>query len=244
MTSYAACRWLALTGVLAMASLLPATLLASPDAMPTFSATYSVRYGILRGSMTLELERENAGYIYRTSLRPRGFVSWFRRGEIRETTSMAFAGGLIRPLGYQSNDTIAKPARLTRYEFDHINGRVAGEYKQRVVDEPMRAEGQNRISAQVAIMHALQSGIELTEVPVFDRGRWRTFRFEIVADQVAKTPAGDFETVEVRYTSGTGEKSWSLHCATELAYVPVMIVFREEGKTKSRAVLTEFQIDD
>ena len=244
MTRYAATRRLVLLAILAVTGLLPATLLASPDVLPAFDATYSVRYGILRGTMTLELEQGEGGYVYRTSLRPRGFVSWFRRGEIRETTEMETDGGRIRPLDYQSNDTIAKPARLARYEFDRTNGRVTGEYKQRAIDEPMQADGQNRISAQVAIMHALQSGIELTEVPVFDRGRWRTFRFEVVADQVAKTPVGDFETIEVRYTSGKGEKSWSLHCATSLSYLPVMIVFREDGKTKSRAVLTEFRVDN
>jgi hypothetical protein len=121
---------------------------------------------------------------------------------------------------------------------------VTGEYKQREVDVPMQAGGQNRISAQVAIMQALRSGLELTELPVFDRGRWRTFHFQVVADQVAKTPAGDFETVEVRYSSEGKEKSWSLHCATALDFLPVMIVYREKGKTKSRAVITEFEIDN
>jgi len=244
MIRYAVIRRLALIAVLAVTSVVPATLLAAPDAVPAFSATYSVRYGILRGTMTLELEAQDGGYIYRTALRPRGFVSWFRRGEIRETTSLVPGDGLLRPLHYESNDTIAKPARLARYEFGHADGHVTGEYKQRDVDVPMQADGQNRISAQVAIMHALQSGIELTEVPVFDRGRWRTFRFETIADQLAKTPAGDFETVEVRYSSEGKNKSWSLHCATALSYLPVMIVYREDGKTKSRAVLTEYRIDE
>ena len=244
MTTYAVIQRLVLAGVLLAASLVPPTSVAATEALPAFSAAYSVRYGLLRGSMTLELEPRETGYVYRTSLRPRGFVSWFRRGEIRETTSLTTEGALVRPLDYQSNDTIAKPARLTRYAFNHADGRVTGEYKQRAVDVPMQADGQNRISAQVAVMHALRSGTELSEVPVFDRARWRTFRFEIVEGQSAKTPAGEFETVEVRYSSSNKKKSWSLHCATSLSYLPVMIVFREDGKTKSRAVLTEFEVDN
>lgn len=245
MLQNAAIRWAALmTAAAVVIGLLPATIQAAPDTMPAFSATYSVRYGILRGTMTLELEAQDGGFVYRTALRPRGFVSWFRRGEIRETTSLAPGDGLLRPLDYESIDTIAKPTRLVRYEFDHTGGHVTGEYKQRDVDVPMQADGQNRISAQVAIMRALQSGTELTELPVFDRGRWRTFRFETIADQLAKTPAGEFETVEVRYSSQGKNKSWSLHCAIALFYLPVMIVYREEGKIKSRAVLTEYRIHE
>ena len=244
MTRYAKSLRGCLMVVLSSAILLPAPLLAEPASVPAFSATYSVRYGILRGEMKLALEKDNPGYVYRTSLRPKGVVSWLRRGEIRESTSMVPGEGLLRPLDYDSTDTIAKPTRHVQYEFDRSNGRVTGEYKERDVDVPMQAGGQNRISSQVAIMQALQSGIELSELPVFDRGRWRTFHFETIADQVAKTPAGEFETVEVRYSSEGKNKSWSLHCATELGYLPVMIVYREDNKTKSRAVLTEFQIDN
>lgn len=244
MTRNANIKRACLTLVLSTALLLPPPLYAEPASIPAFSATYSVRYGILRGEMTLELEQAEPGYVYRTSLRPRGVVSWLRRGEIRETTSLVPGDGLVLPLDYDSVDTIARPTRHVRYEFDRSEGRVIGEYKQRDVDVAMQEGGQNRISAQVAIMQALQSGIELSQLPVFDRGRWRTFRFEVITDQVAKTPAGDFETVEVRYSSDGKDKSWSLHCATALAYLPVMIVYREAGKTKSRAVLTEFQVDN
>ncbi|MGB5258146.1 MAG: DUF3108 domain-containing protein [Woeseiaceae bacterium] len=229
--------------VLSIALLLPLPLFAERAAIPAFSANYSVSYGILRGEMTLELRHAEPGYIYRTSLRPRGVVSWLRRGEIRESTSLVAGEGLVRPLDYDSVDTIAKPTRHVQYEFDPQNGRVTGEYKLREVDVPMQQDGQNRISAQVAIMEALQSGIELSELPVFDRGRWRTFQFEIIPDQLVETPAGDFETIQVRYASDAKSKSWSLYCAPSLDYLPVLIVYREKGKTKSRAELTDFLID-
>jgi hypothetical protein len=227
----------------AIIGLLPITILAAPDAMPTFSATYSVRYGLLRGSMTLELERGDSGHVYRTSLRPRGVASWLRRGEIRETTELAMMDGQFRPLNYESNDTIANPARWARYEFDYAHGRVTGEYKQRAVNEPMRSGGHNRISAQVGIMLALQSKTALSEYWIFDRARWRAFHFEVIPEQRVKTPAGDFDTVEVRYGRADDSKSWSLHCAPQLNYLPVMIVFRDDGKIKSRAVLTDYSIE-
>jgi len=230
---------------IAVACLLPATMLAAESgAIPAFSASYTVRYGVLRGTMTLDLERRDEGYLYQTSLRPRGFASWLRKGEIRETTSLFSSDGLIRPLDYTSVDTIARPNRHANYLFDQPPGHVTGEYKTQNVDVPMRVGGHNRISVQVAIMQSLQSGIELSEFPVFDRSRWRDFQFEIIHDQFAETPSGDFETVEVRYASADNKRSWSLHCATALNYLPVMIVFRREGKTKSRAVLTEYRIGD
>lgn len=243
MPRYAAIRRVMLMTVLAAASLLPATILATPANMPTFSATYSVRYGILRGTMTLALERDGSGYIYRTSLRPRGVASWLRRGDIRETSRLRLVEGQIRPLDYQSVDTIANPPRRSNYYFADSPGQVTGDYKSYAVNEPMRSGGHNRISAQVAIMLALQSKSALSEYWIFDRARWRAFHFEVMPEQRAKTPSGNFDTVEVRYARDDDSKSWSLHCAPELDYLPVMIEFREGGKIKSRAVLTDYSIE-
>lgn len=209
--------------------------------MPTFSASYSVRYGILRGTMTLSLERQDDAYHYETSLSPSGVASWLRRGEIRETTTILAADDKVLPLDYASTDTIARPERRTNYVFDAAAGKVSGEYKTREVSAPMRTGGQNRISAQVAIMRALQAGDEITRLPVFDRGRWKEFEFTVLPDQSADTPSGRFDTVEVRYSSPGDKRAWSLHCAPALDYLPVMIVFREGNKVKSRARLTDYE---
>ena len=170
-------------------------------------------------------------------------ASWIRSGVIAERTLLGNLDGAIWPLDYVSKDTIARPARNTRYFFDKETGRVTGEYKTQRIDEPMRAGGQNRISAQVAIMLALKSQTELSHFPIFDRGRWKDYEFEIVGEQVIKTPSGSFNAVEIRYASADNVKSWSLYCATSLDYIPVMIVYREGNKTKSRAQLTEYRIN-
>ncbi|MBT8087606.1 MAG: DUF3108 domain-containing protein [Gammaproteobacteria bacterium] len=229
--------------LLALAALVFATIAADCRAqtVPSFNASYAVRYGVLRGEMTLDLRPEGDDRLmYNTMLRPRGFVTLFRRGAIEETSSLAISDGQLQPLVYRSRDTIARPHRNTEYRFDEPLGRVTGTYKSRAVDEEMRPGGHNRISVQVAVMEALNQGRELTEFAVFDRARWRDFKFEVVADQAADVPFGEFDTVEIRYSSSRKEKSWSLHCAPELGYVPVMIVFREDGKVKSRAELVSF----
>ena len=217
---------------------------ATSDTVPGFAATYDVRYGILRGTMTLELAREDSSYVYETALQPRGFASWLRRGEVRENTTIDLADGSVRPKRYTNTDTIAKPSRYAYYDFDPVSGRVTGEYKAQAVDEQMRTGGQSRISVQVAIMHALRSGTTITEVPVFDRGRWRDFHFDILPEQTVATPSGSFDALEIRYASTKKEKSWSLYCAESLDYLPVMNVYREGEKTKSRAVLTDYRIDN
>ena len=87
-------------------------------------------------------------------------------------------------------------------------------------------------------------GQDIAAFAVFDRARWRDFELEIIPDQFARTPYGKFETVEIRYASTDKDKSWSLHCAPDLGYAPVMIVFREGGKTKSRAQLTDYRMGE
>jgi hypothetical protein len=225
--------------------LIPGLLLTAPafaEPLPLFSATYKVHYGILHGEMTLALRRgDGSGYVYETSLAPRGIVTMFRRGSIVETTSLEIEDNVLRPLDYHSTDTIADPTRTTVYRFDEPPGRVTGVYKERDVDEPMRPNGHNRISAQVAVMLAMNTGAEMTAIPVFDRTRWRDFAFETLPGQAVKTPLGEFETVEIRYSSDTKDKSWSLFCAEALDYAPVMIVYREDDDIKSRAQLVDYE---
>ena len=225
-----------LTGVLAAANGLA-------EPVPLFDATYKVRYGLLRGEMTLQLRRDDdSGYTYETSLRPRGLVSVLRRGAIDESTTLEIGNGTLKPLDYRSKDTIARPPRETIYRFDEPKGRVTGTYKGRPVDEAMRPGGHNRISAHVAVMLALNSDQDLSSIAVFDRARWRDFRFEVIEGHAVSTPIGDFDTVEIRYTSTRKSRSWSLHCAAALDYVPVMIVYREDGRTKSTAKLKELRL--
>lgn len=218
---------------------------ATPEApMPSFSAAYKVRYGLLRGTMMLELKESETAYSYETSLRPAGLVSWFKHGAISERTTLQTFEGTVRPLDYFSEDTIANPVRETTYTFDRQSGRVTGKYKSELIDMPMRDGGHNRISAHVALMHALQSGVEITDFSVFDRGRWKNYQFDIIDDQRVETPLGEFNTVEIRYSSADDDRSWSLHFAPALDYHPVMIVYRKGGKVKSRAQLTDYRVGE
>ncbi len=215
---------------------------AGAQPVPLFSATYKVSYGILRGEMTLELRHDGvSGYTYETSLTPRGIASIFRRGSIIETTSLQIEDGELRPLVYRSTDTIAAPTRHVVYRFDDPPGRVTGEYKEKVVDEPMRPNGHNRISAHVEVMLAMNTGAAMTGVPVFDRARWRDFTFEVLPGQLVKTKVGEFATTEVRYSSDKKNKSSSLYCAQALSYAPVMIIYREDGDIKLKAQLIEYE---
>lgn len=236
---------LAATAVLAACGPWAVTAHATEDALvPPFSATYKVRYGLLSGTMSLELRRSGGEYVYETSLSPRGVASWLRRGEIRETTRLVPDGGSVRPLDYTNTDTIARPNRHASYTFDESSQAVSGEYKSRVIDETMRAGGQNRISAHVALIQAMRSGEEISDFPVFDRGRWKDYRFEVLPEQPVETPSGDFDAVEIRYTSADDDRNWSLYLAEDLDYLPVVIVFREGDKTKSRAELTSYRFTD
>lgn len=216
--------------------------IAVAEPVPLFSASYKVHFGILHGEMTLELRRaDGVDYIYETSLTPRGFVTIFKRGSIVETTTLEIEDGVLKPIDYRSTDTIADPTRNTEYRFDDPPGRVTGIYKEREVDEPMQPNGHNRISAHVAVMLAMNTGREMTAIPVFDRSRWRDFAFETFPATTVKTPLGEFESVEIRYSSDTKDKSWSLFCAEALDYAPVMIVYREDDDIKSTAQLVEYE---
>jgi hypothetical protein len=121
---------------------------------------------------------------------------------------------------------------------------VTGKYKSELIDAPLQDGGHNRISVHVALILALRSGKEISEYSVFDRGRWKDYQFEVISDQQVKTPIGNFDTVEIRYSSSGDDRSWSLHFAPVLEYHPVMIVYRKGGKVKSRAQLTDYRVGE
>lgn len=213
---------------------------AAVDTLPEFDATYTVRYGILRGTMDLHLRHRENGFDYETSLRPRGIVTLFRRGVITEKTALVNADDTVRPLDYESTDTIADPVRHTRYRFG--GDRVTGEYKSRSIDEPMQPNGHNRISVQVAILLALHLGKDITEVSVFNRARWKSYQFEVLPNRILELSTGTYNAIEVRYASPGSTKNWSLYVAPELSYLPVMLVYREDQKIKSSAELESYRI--
>lgn len=234
--------WVRLITIFAI-GLLPVRVDAAESApIQSFSAEFKVRYGLLGGTMSLALSRDDSAYVYETSLSPSGIVAWFKRGAITERTTLMVTDGTIRPVDYTNRDTIANPARYAFYSFDRSAGRVTGQYKSQTIDEPMQAGGQNRISVHIAVMLALKSGAEISRFSVFDRGRWKDYQFEVFRDQTTKTRLGTFDTVEVRYASSDSDKTWSLYFAEKLDYLPVMLVFREGGNLKSRATLTDYVI--
>ena len=213
---------------------------AGSQSLPELEASYTVRYGILTGRMTLRLVHVDSGYRYETVLRPRGIASWFRSGTITEQTNLTIRGDSILPLDYSRKDTIANPARQTRYLFGEH--RVTGRYKAQTIDQPARSDGHNRISVQIAVMNALRVGSELDEISVFDRARWKTYKFDVVPEQFVSIDAGGFESVEVRYSAADSGREWSLYFAPALDYLPVLLVYRHDGRVKSRAELTSYRI--
>ena len=214
---------------------------AAAEPLPEFEATSSVRYGLLGGTMTLRLRRQEDRYVYETSLQPRGLVSLFARGAIHETTHLVENDEGVRPLKYERTDTIADPARTARYYFR--NDRVTGVYKGQQLDVPMQSGGQDRISVHIGLMHSLRHGTEVENFAVFDRSRWKDYRFEVIPGQVVETPSGRFDAIEVRYSSPGDDKSSSLYFAPSLGFLPVMIVYNEDGKAKSRAQLIGYRIE-
>ena len=212
------------------------------NALPQFEAIYTVRLGPLRGTMLLRLSRYGDGYVYETSLEPRGIASIFRRGIIYETTYLVIEDRIVRPVNYTRTDTIADPVRTAYYFFD--NDRVGGIYKSGEVDFPMREGGQNRISAHVAMMLALRNGEPMQSLPVFDRSRWKDYAFSVVPGREVRTKSGTFETVELRFSSPGDEKGSSIFFAPALGFLPVQIEYFESGDVKSRATLDEYQLMD
>jgi len=227
-------------------SLTAAVLLAAPArpaladlGIPEFEAVYKVRVSIARGEMRLKLDRRDGVSVYSSELEPSGFVSMFKRGVIAESSRFEYGGGQVRPLEYRLTDTISEN-RDAHYVFEWPAGRVTGWSRGEPVAAELSGHTVDRLLLQIAIMSDLMHDRDVRQYTLFDRAREKHYTIDVGDRGRARTPAGDFEVVDVSYTSEDGTKAILLKCAPQLHYLPVTIHQVEDGEVKSRAELVRY----
>ena len=207
--------------------------------VPGFEAVYKVRVSIARGEMRLELDRRDGALVYSSELEPTGFVSMFKRGVLAETSRFEYGGGQVWPLEYRLTDTISDN-RDAHYAFEWPAGRVTGTSRGEPVDTRLSGHTVDRLLLQIAIMSDLMHERAVRSYTLFDRGREKRYTIDVGGTAQAKSPAGDFDVVDVSYTSEDGSKVIRLECAPELGFLPVTIHQVEDGEVKSRAELIRY----
>lgn len=257
----AARRALASLAALGATVLLAAAALATPSASspePTFvvrdvapfEAVYEVGNDLLvAGTARLALAREDGGWRYTLTTRPRGVFKLTGKGRIRESSLIdlvpADAGRwMLRPRSYSYRQDDEK-RRSIDASFDWSGGRLEWQRRGESEEAPLDTPLFDRLSVTLVLREALRESFETLELEVFDNGRIKTMRFVNEGRERIETPMGSFETLRVRGQNAAGSSRSSLTWfAPALDHLPVRLEQRKRGDLVARMNLTRLRASE
>jgi hypothetical protein len=232
-----------------LACLAPLPSAAAGEPPRPFRARYEMRMnGLAVAQARLSLERLRDGrFVYRSESRPKGIVAWLRDDHVVERSLWSLADGAIRPHEYTYLHSGGGEQRRVDVVFDWT-GRVVTNtadgksWRMDLVDGTL-----DKLVYQLSLMRDLAAGRRDLAYPIADGGRLKTWRFEVVGEEVLDTPLGRLSTLRVkRFRERPRHRETELWCAPRLHYLPVRVdqARDEAGRGLSLRILEVEGLDD
>lgn len=229
-------------GLLLLLLLLPLDRAAGAGADPLqagFASQYTLHYNGLRlGVAERDLIPLGDGTaVFRSLAYPTGLARALVSDRVEERSLITLEANGLRPLEYRYQQSGGRRERQAELYFNWRGGELV----RRPADErsPLAAGTLDTLSFQLALMRDLAAGRQAFSYRIADRRKLREFAFTVHGAQRVKTSFGSFDTLRVTALSADGEKRFEFWCAPELAYLPVRLVYEDEGDT-TRLELTGY----
>ncbi len=208
---------------IALLLLLPPCAIADTPVQP-FRAEYSVhRNNVKIAGSTLALEfRHDGGYSYRIRTKPAGLIAMLRSGVVSESCEGTIRENRTVPLRYRYMDNNA--GRDLHLLFDWKKQSI----EHRVNDDPpwfldMEGEVQDKMSQQLNLILALNSGKKSLLMQVADGGKLLPYGYSVIAEEAVKTPAGRFDTLKVKRSKAGKPSQLTMWVSKDIGYIPVQV---------------------
>ncbi len=219
-----------------------AAVAASGFSIPAFEARYELRVdGVAVGTSMMRLVQDERGeFRLETTNRPTGFIRWFRRARMLETSHFAVDDDQIRPLLYELNEAGLRSERRARVLFDwerrRVRNSVAGsDWSMQVPPGTL-----DKLVVQLAMMKDLSADTDTLHYAVADGGLLKQFEYHRRGESQTDTPAGRFATVHMQRIRVGYSNHVELWCAPALHNLPVRLEYTgSDGETRYSSVLLE-----
>jgi hypothetical protein len=213
-----------LTRSLALLTLaLAASASASTDELKPFQASYAwIYHGMTVAVSSLDLEHEDANWVYRSKSEPRGIGRLFSERPVQESVMQLTADG-IRPLSYKADDGTSSTKRDANVQFDWQTNRVTGVYEDAKVDMPIPPGMQDDLSVQIALMVELLRGHTPDKFSLISGNSVREYRYSRDGEETLTTPVGTIQTVIYRSEKQYSPRATRFWCAPSLGYIPLRV---------------------
>ena len=213
-----------LTRSLALLTLaLAASASTSADELKPFQASYTWIYrGMTVAVSSLDLEREDANWVYRSKSEPRGIGRLFSERPVQESVMQITADG-VRPLSYKADDGTSATKRDANVQFDWQNNRVTGVYEDAKIDMPIPPGMQDDLSVQIALMVELLRGHTPDKFALISGNSVREYRYSRDGEETLTTPVGTIQTIIYRSEKQYSPRATRFWCAPSLGYIPLRV---------------------
>jgi hypothetical protein len=213
-----------LTRSLALLTLaLAASASASADELKPFQASYTwIYHGMTVAVSSLDLEHQDANWVYRSKSEPRGIGRLFSERPVQESVMQITADG-VRPLSYKADDGTSSTKRDANVEFDWQNNRVTGVYEDAKVDMPIPPGMQDDLSVQIALMVELLRGHTPDKFSLISGNSVREYRYTREGEETVTTPMGTIPTIVFRSEKQYSPRATRFWCAPSLGYIPLRV---------------------
>jgi hypothetical protein len=201
----------------------PAAGSAAPVGVRPFKASYVLSWkGISAASADLDLTRSSDGhYTYVSRNLAKGLFRLAFPGEITQKSTLQIDGERVVPLSYRGDDGTSSSDRDVSLDYDWSTGRVRGIAEKEKVDLELRADAQDPMTVQIAMIMQLAAGREPREFWLVDKKEIKEYRYTREAPARVRTALGEFDTVVYSSRRPDSDRITRVWYAPALGYTPV-----------------------
>lgn len=211
------------------------------EGLVAHTAVYKIRISLLGGSLKTVVERTKTGFTAKSIIKPTGLANFLLNGTIEESSEFTSGPDGMRPLVYDSSDTLSKKDKFMHFDFDWANDSLNGQINGEDFEFELSDNVHDRVSIQYELMHNLLNGKMSEEYGLLDGEKLKQLQVRKIGSKTIKTPFGTFEAIGIQHNAINSSRVSTLWCAEELGYLPVLIEQHRRGKRRVRAILTHYE---
>ncbi len=228
---------------LALAGLAHSGASAEPMLRP-HEAEYKVDISVLSGMLRTELEPVANGYRATHVVKATGLSRLLAGGAIRDRSEFEVTANGLRPIRFQSDDSVTRDRVKADIEFDWAQGEARGLVNENEFLLPLGKPMHDRISLQYALMLDLINGNAKSNYVLFETDDLKSVEVRVVGERKIKVPAGKFTALGIEHQATDSKRITTMWCVAELGYLPAIIEQHRKGKLRMRAVLNKYEPAD
>jgi len=216
------------------------TLAAAP---PQYQAQYELKkYGMTLAQADFYFKIKSAGnWVYHSETKLRGLASLFRKDHITEHSELIEHNGKLRTTRYAYTRKDKKKNRKLDLLFDWKNNLARNQIRNEQWTLPVQDETTDTFSLQLRMMVDLATGKRNLSYNIIDKGKLKTYQFEILGEEEIAVPSGTFKTLKIKRSRKNSKRVTLMWCAPELNYLPVKITHIEKDGSEFSLQLTELK---